>query len=190
MVPHWPASMGMRELTRLSKGKTVGDYRASIEWNRAGEDFADNRYSRGHFWRFDGGIDVPASSSPQVIPLPMSVEAAVDPEEAFVASLASCHMLWFLALAQKQGWVVDHYRDGAVGTLAMNAGRKMAMTQVTLRPRVSFAGSSPPDDATVIALHHRAHEQCYIANSVTTQIVCEPLDSDGGPLGASIGVKL
>ena len=157
----------------------MGDYRASVEWDRSGEVFADNRYSRGHVWRFDGGIDVPASSSPQVIPPPMSVEAAVDPEEAFVASLASCHMLWFLALAQKQGFIVDHYNDDAVGKLAMSAERKMAMTEVTLRPRVLFAGSAQPDVATVIALHHHAHEQCYIANSVKTQVHCEPLDADG-----------
>lgn len=176
-------------MTKLSKGETVGDYRASIEWTRAGEDFADNRYSRGHIWRFDGGIDVPASSSPQVIAPPMSVEAAVDPEEAFVASLASCHMLWFLALARKQGFVVDYYSDDAIGELAMNADRQMAMTQVTLRPRTSFAGSSPPDNATVIELHHKAHEQCYIANSVKTQIRCEPLDAAGEPLSSSTGVQ-
>lgn len=163
----------------------MGDYRASIEWNRAGEDFADNRYSRGHRWRFDGGIDVAASSSPQVIPPPLSVEEAVDPEEAFVASLASCHMLWFLALAQKQGLVVDSYSDDAVGKLAMNADRKMAMTQVTLRPRVSFDGASQPGDATVILLHHQAHKQCYLANSVTTQIRCEPLAADGSRLDST-----
>lgn len=174
-------------MSRPWKGETVGEHRASIEWDRAGEDFADNRYSRGHRWRFDGGIDVPASSSPKVIAPPMSVEAAVDPEEAFVASLASCHMLWFLALAQKQGLVVDHYSDDAVGKLAMNADRKMAMTQVTLRPLVSFAGSSQPGDATVIALHHKAHAQCYIANSVTTQILCEPLDAAGTLLDSNNG---
>ncbi len=167
----------------------MGDYRASIEWNRAGEDFADNRYSRGHIWRFDGGIDVPASSSPQVVPPPMSIEAAVDPEEAFVASLASCHMLWFLSLAQKEGFIVDHYSDDAIGTLAMNAHRKMAMTEVTLRPRVSFVGSRQADNSELIALHHQAHEHCYIANSVTTRIRCEPLDAAGEPLDYSTGVQ-
>lgn len=167
----------------------MGDYRASIEWRRDGGEFANNRYSRAHRWRFDGGIEVQASSSPQVVPLPMSVEAAVDPEEAFVASLASCHMLWFLALAQKRGLVVDSYADNAVGKLAPDANRKMAMTEVTLRPRVAFAGSPLPDDTNVIALHHEAHQQCYIANSVTTLIRCEPCDADGRRLEPTSGGK-
>ena len=112
----------------------MSEYRAVIEWNRGGARFTDNRYSRGHRWRFDGGIDVPASASPHVVPLPMSVAAAVDPEEAFVASLSSCHMLFFLSLAAKRGYVVDDYRDEAVGTMARDSGGKFAMTQVTLHP--------------------------------------------------------
>lgn len=165
----------------------MGDYRVNIEWTREGANFSDNRYSRGHRWRFDGGLDVAASSSPHAVPPPMSVEAAVDPEEAFVATLASCHMLWFLAQAQKHGLIVDTYSDDAFGKLAMNADRKLAMTEVTLRPRVAFDASTQPDVAVVIALHHQAHEQCYIANSVTTQIRCEPIKADGEPLDSSNG---
>src|SRR5512147_2820667 len=108
-------------------------YTAVIAWERSGAVFTDNRYSRGHRWLFDGGVEVPASSSPHVVPLPLSIEAAVDPEEAFVASLASCHMLWFLSIAAERGFVVDTYRDEAVGVLGKNASGKLMMTRVTLR---------------------------------------------------------
>ena len=143
-------------------------YQATIEWTRDGAAFTDNRYSRGHVWRFDGGVDVPASSSPHVVPVPMSVAAAVDPEEAFVASLASCHMLWFLSIAAKQGFVVESYRDEAVGVLD-----KTWMSRVTLCPKVTFSGRAP-DDAAHRALHHKAHEKCFIANSVKTDVRVEP----------------
>ena len=135
---------------------------------------SDNRYSRGHRWHFDGGVEVPASSSPHVVPLPYSVQAAVDPEEAFVASLSSCHMLWFLSLAAKAGYVVDSYRDEATGVMNRNAEGRMAMTRVTLRPGVRFGGAAPNSEQ-LEALHHEAHAQCFIANSVKTEVLCEPV---------------
>jgi len=153
------------------------DHHARVHWHRSpGEPFADNRYSRRHEWRFDGGANVPGSSSPHSVPLPYSDPAAVDPEEAFVAALASCHMLWFLSLAAKAGWVVDSYRDEASGVLARNATGKFAMTVVTLRPAVAWGGERQPDAAERTRLHHAAHEACYIANSVTTDVRCEPID--------------
>ena len=150
----------------------MGEYRAVVVWERDGARFTDNRYSRGHRWQFDGGIEVPASASPHSVPLPMSVAAAVDPEEAFVAALSSCHMLWFLSLAARRGFVVERYRDQAVGMLAKNASGKLAMTRVTLRPEVAFGGDQRPTPAALEALHHEAHERCYIASSVTTEVRC------------------
>jgi organic hydroperoxide reductase OsmC/OhrA len=149
-------------------------YQAVIEWSRAGAHFTDNRYSRGHRWLFDGGVEVPASASPQVVPPPMSVAAAVDPEEAFVASLSSCHMLWFLSLAAQRGFVVDDYRDEAFGQMARDAGGKLAMTQVTLHPVVRYGGDKRPSAAEEDALHHAAHGECFIARSVRTRVTCEP----------------
>ena len=147
---------------------------AKITWQRNGAEFIDNRYSRAHAWRFDGGIEVPASSSPHVVPVPLSLEAAVDPEEAFVASLSSCHMLWFLSLAAAQRLRVDRYSDDAVGVLGKNAQGKVAMTAVTLKPRVTISGEKPTA-AAFEALHHKAHEKCFIANSVTTEVHVEPV---------------
>jgi organic hydroperoxide reductase OsmC/OhrA len=152
----------------------MSEYTTLIEWNRNGARFSDNRYSRGHVWRFDGGIEVPASSSPHVVPLPMSVAEAVDPEEAFVASLSSCHMLWFLDFARQRGFVVESYRDEAVGVMARNAEGKLALTRVTLRPIVRFGGEGSPSTSDIEALHHEAHEHCFIARSVKTDVRCEP----------------
>jgi organic hydroperoxide reductase OsmC/OhrA len=149
--------------------------RATIHWQRAGALFSDNLYSRGHRWEFDGGVTVQASSSPHVVPVPMSVSEAVDPEEAFVASLSSCHMLWFLSLAAKRGFVVEDYRDDADGLLAKNTSGQMAMTEVTLRPAVSFAGELQPTPDEFLALHRETHEKCYIANSVRTDVRCVPV---------------
>jgi organic hydroperoxide reductase OsmC/OhrA len=150
-------------------------YLAVIEWSREGARFTDNRYSRAHRWRFDGGVEVPASASPQVVPLPMSAAAAVDPEEAFVASLSSCHMLFFLSLAAKRGFVVDDYRDEAVGVMSGDAGGRLAMTRVTLHPAVRYGGEKQPSRAEEDALHHAAHEECFIARSVRTEVACEPV---------------
>ena len=154
----------------------MSEYTAVVLWSRDGAVFSDNRYSRGHRWQFDGGIEVPASSSPTVVPLPLSVAAAVDPEEAFVASLSSCHMLQFLYLAAKRGLVVDSYRDAAVGVLAKDSAGKLAMTRVTLRPEVRFTGDQRPTADEALALHHQAHEECFIASSVKTEVRCEPVE--------------
>jgi len=154
----------------------MSHYTAAVSWERNGAVFADNRYSRAHRWNFDGGIEVPASASPQVVPLPLSVAEAVDPEEAFVAALASCHMLWFLSIAAKRGFVVESYRDEATGVMATNAEGKLAMTQVTLRPRITFAGEKRPSAVQHEAMHHEAHEQCFLASSVKTDVRCEAVD--------------
>ena len=148
-------------------------YTAEISWQRNGEDFLGQRYSRRHEMRFDGGAMVAGSSSPHVVPLPMSDPSAVDPEEAFVASLSSCHMLWFLSIAGKHKFCVDRYLDAASGVMERNADGKMAMTTVTLRPDVTFSGEKLPTRADIDALHHEAHEACYIASSVKTEVRCE-----------------
>ncbi len=137
-----------------------------------GGDFAKGQYSRAHEWAFDGGAVVPAAPSPHIVPAPWSDPAGVDPEEAFVASLSSCHMLFFVDFARRAGFVVDSYVDEAEGVLEKRADGKMAMTRVTLRPRVTWGGN-PPDEAAIADLHHRAHEACFIANSVTTEVTVE-----------------
>lgn len=155
----------------------MAEYKTVITWNRDGALFTDNRYSRGHRWLFDGGVEVPASSSPQVVPVPLSVAAAVDPEEAFVASLSSCHMLWFLSIAARRGFVVESYQDEAVGVLGKDASGKLAMTRVTLHPDVRFGGDRQPGEQEVMAMHDDAHEQCFVARSVRTEVLCEPVRS-------------
>ena len=149
-------------------------YTSKILWNRNGALFSDNRYSRKHLWQFDGGVEVLASSSPQVVRLPLSEAAAVDPEEAFVASLASCHMLWFLDIAARGGFIIDSYVDDAVGTLAKNSDGKFAMTIVTLKPHVIFSGDNRPSHEDFQRMHHKAHDECFIATSVKSEVRCEP----------------
>ena len=151
----------------------MAEYYATITWHRSDQDFLGNRYSRGHRWQFDGGAVIPASASPHIVPLPLSVEENVDPEEAFVAALSSCHMLFFLHFCAKKAFIVDSYSDSAVGVMAKNAAGKMAMTQVTLRPEVVFSGENTPSRNELEQLHHLAHEHCFIANSVTTEVVTE-----------------
>lgn len=152
----------------------MSEHLATVHWRRGdADDFAAGRYSRRHEWRFDGGAAVAASPSPQVVPAPWSDARAVDPEEAFVAAIASCHMLWFLSLAAERGWTVDAYEDEAVGTMGRIAPGRQAITEVVLRPRIAFGGSAPPDAAQVAALHEAAHERCFIANSVKTRIRIE-----------------
>jgi organic hydroperoxide reductase OsmC/OhrA len=153
----------------------MSEYQTEVLWSRDGAVFTDNCYSRGHRWLFDGGVVVPASSSPTVVPLPLSVAAAVDPEEAFVVSLSSCHMLWFLSVAARRGFVVDSYRDHSIGVMAKDSSGKLAMTRVTLRPEASFTGEKRPTADDLIAMHDQAHEQCFIARSVKTDIRCEPV---------------
>jgi organic hydroperoxide reductase OsmC/OhrA len=154
----------------------VASYTATIRWARGEHRFVDNRYSRAHTWTFDGGAVVPGSSSPHVVPVPGSDPRAVDPEEAFVASLSSCHMLWFLSIAAKRGFRVDDYVDEATGTMARNASGKLAMTRVVLRPRVAFSGEPTPRRDEIDAMHHEAHAECFIANSVKTEVACEPVE--------------
>jgi organic hydroperoxide reductase OsmC/OhrA len=151
------------------------EHQARIHWARGTAAFIDNRYSRAHTWTFDGGLTVPASSSPHVVRVPMSVEAAVDPEEALVAALASCHMLWFLSLAAGRGFCVENYSDAAAGVMGHNAAGRVAMVRVTLHPRALFSGANLPPRAAVVQLHVQAHEECFIANSVTADVRCEPV---------------
>jgi len=147
-------------------------FTAQVIWQRGGALFIDNRYSRGHIWRFDGGQEVPASSSPHVVKLPFSIAENVDPEEAFVAALSSCHMLFFLSLAAEAGIVVDSYEDEASGKMTKVNGRTR-VTAVTLAPRVGYAGEAPTHDSED-DLHHKAHEECFLANSVTAAIEVRP----------------
>jgi len=146
-------------------------YNVNVYWKkRFDEPFVDNKYSRAHTWTFDGGIKLAASSSPHVVSLPMSDEFAVDPEEAFVASLSSCHMLWFLSLAVEKNFIVESYEDNAEGVLAKNDEGKLAMTKVTLKPKVVFENTRAPSREQIAQLHHSAHEKCFLANSVKTEI--------------------
>ena len=151
---------------------------ANVEWSRGDARFVDNRYSRRHVWRFDGGIEVAGSSSPHSVPVPYSDLHAVDPEEAFVASIASCHMLWFLSIAAKRGHRIDTYADDAEGTLEKDADGHMSMTRVVLRPRIAWSGDAPPSTREIATLHDEAHHACYIANSVKTTITIEARNAD------------
>ncbi len=152
----------------------MATYTAEILWSRGDQDFLGNKYSRRHTLRFDAGIDVPGSSSPHVVPTPYSDTSAIDPEEMFVASLSSCHMLWFLSIAEKRKFVVDRYTDSAVGVMGKNSHGVMAMTLVTLRPQVEFSSANFPGREELDHMHHLAHEQCFIANSVNAEVRCEP----------------
>lgn len=152
----------------------MSEYFARVVWTRkAGEQFTDNRYSRGHQWMFDGGVVVPASSSPHVVPLPFSVEENVDPEEAFIAALSSCHMLFFLSIAARRKFLIDEYVDNAVGVMEKGDDGRMAVTLVTLRPQVLFAGDHQPSREQLELMHHESHDLCFIANSVKTRVVIE-----------------
>jgi len=149
------------------------EYNATVLWTRGDAKFTDHRYSRGHVWKFDG-IEIPASSAPSSVRLPYSVAEAVDPEEALVAALSSCHMLFFLAFAAQGGFTVDRYEDAAVGVMTKNERGKLFVSKVTLRPAVTFTGDKRPDENDVAALHHRSHEECFVANSVRSEVVVEP----------------
>jgi organic hydroperoxide reductase OsmC/OhrA len=148
-------------------------YEARVSWERSGAKFTDNRYSRVHEWFFDGGVKVRASSSPSVVPPPLSAADAVDPEEALIASTSSCHMLWFLSLAARKGYVVDSYVDEARGEVGKNAEGRTAVLRIVLRPRIAFSGDRQPTASDLEALHHAAHEQCFIASSLKSEVVVE-----------------
>lgn len=148
----------------------MASYYATVQWSRDGADFLSNKYSREHQWIFDGGTVLKGSSSPHVVPEPYSNPAAVDPEEALVVALASCHMLSFLYIAGKRGFVVDEYRDEATGKMSKNAAGKNWISEVTLHPKILFSGQKTPDQPEIAAMHHEAHEECFIANSVKTDV--------------------
>ena len=148
-------------------------YEARVTWKRNGAKFTDLRYSRGHEWSFDGGVRLTASSSPSSVPVPYSVVEAVDPEEALVAAASSCHMLTFLYLAAKRAFVVESYEDDAFGVLEKNQQGKLAITRITLRPKIGFAADKAPSAPELEALHHSAHEECYIASSIKSEVVVE-----------------
>ena len=158
----------------------MGDHLSTVSWRRGDATFTDLRYGRAHEWRFDGGAVVPASASPHHVHGPYTDPSAVDPEEAFVAALSSCHMLSFLWVAARRGFVVDEYVDDAVGHMGPNAKGHDAITRVVLRPRIRFSGPSLPSDAEVERLHHEAHEICFLANSVTTTIDVESARTESG----------
>jgi organic hydroperoxide reductase OsmC/OhrA len=149
-------------------------YTAAVRWRRKPEErFLDGRYSRAHQWAFDGGAVVPASSSPHVVRVPFSDPAGVDPEEALVASLASCHMLFVLDFAKRAGFVVEAYEDEAEGVMEAGADGRVWMARVTLKPRIVFSGDKRPTPADCASIHHNAHEACYIANSVKSEVLIE-----------------
>lgn len=154
----------------------MSTYTATVRWNcrESREGFAKGQYSRAHEWSFDGGTIVPASASPHIVPAPWSNAAAVDPEEAFVAALSSCHMLFFLDFARRAGFLIDSYEDNAEGVLGKDGEGRLAMTIVTLRPRVAFSGEKVPSHEDIEALHHKSHEACFIANSVKSEVRVEP----------------
>lgn len=151
----------------------MAEYTAETLWTRGDQPFLDQRYSRRHLLRFDGGLEVPGSSSPHSVRLPFSDPAALDPEEALVSALSSCHMLWFLSLAAQRGFRVDRYQDSAVGVMTDGM-----ISRVTLRPAVEFSGDLHPSCQDIVALHHAAHDECYIAKSVKSEVLCEPVFPD------------
>lgn len=153
----------------------MSEHIAIVQWQRNGAKFADNKYSREHIWQFDGGVEIPASSSPHVVPVPYSNPACVDPEEAFIASLSSCHMLWFLSIAAKRKFIVDSYSDRAIGLMEKNQEGKLAIAKIYLRPQVMFSGDNLPTDKQIEEMHESAHHSCFLANSVKTEIIVEAI---------------
>jgi organic hydroperoxide reductase OsmC/OhrA len=151
-------------------------YTANVVWERGSQTFTDRKYSRAHELRFDGGTVVPGSSSPSVVKLPLSREDAVDPEEALVAALSACHMLFFLDFAAKAGFRIDRYEDAAEGEMGKGADGKVWLTKVTLKPRITWSGDKMPTTADIDDLHHQSHDLCYIANSVKSDVVVAPTD--------------
>ncbi|MGH8172300.1 MAG: OsmC family protein [Rhodanobacteraceae bacterium] len=152
----------------------MSEHKAMVHWQRGDEDFVRGHYSRRHEWRFDGGANVIASAAPSVVRAPWSDPAGVDPEEAFVVAIASCHMLWFLSLAAERGFTVDRYEDDAVGTMSRIGSERFAITEVSLRPQITFGGTAKPNAEEIAVLHEEAHQRCFIANSVKASIRIEP----------------
>jgi organic hydroperoxide reductase OsmC/OhrA len=149
-------------------------YEASVKWERLpGETFSDNRFHRGHDWLFDGGAKVSASASPHIVRAPLSDPAGVDPEEALVAATSSCHMLFFLSFAARKGFTIASYEDHATGEMTKGADGRQWLTRITLRPEIAFEGDKRPAAVDVEALHHAAHDACYIANSIKSEITVD-----------------
>ncbi|HZV33111.1 MAG TPA: OsmC family protein [Verrucomicrobiae bacterium] len=148
----------------------MSEHKATIDWQRGNADFLSGKYSREHTWTFDGGLTVRASASPSVVPVPYANPANVDPEEAFVASVSSCHMLTFIYLAGKQRFQVDAYRDHAVGHMTKNEKGVPWVSSIELNPEITYSGDKVPSPADEEHLHHLAHEQCFIANSIKTDV--------------------
>ena len=151
-------------------------YTATVRWARGDGDFLGAAYDRGHVWAFDCGIEIPASASPQIVPFPWSRADAVDPEEAFVASISSCHMLVFLSIAAKKRYLIDSYEDAARGWMTPNAEGRLWVSRVVLDPKIAWSGARRPDAADIAAMHHLTHRECFIANSVRTEIVVAGVD--------------
>ena len=149
----------------------MSEHTATLKWSRGGTDFTYKTYPRNHTWRFEGGVEVPASAAPQFL----GDASRVDPESALVAALSSCHLLTFLAIASNSGFVVDQYEDDPVGHLEKNASGKLAVTRVILRPRIVFGGAKQPSAQELEKLHDKAHKECFIANSVLTTVTVEPV---------------
>ena len=156
----------------------MSEYKAIITWKNTGPDFLKGKYSREHTWTFDGGATVAASASPAVVPAPYSNPAQVDPEEAFVASVSSCHLLTYIYLASRQGFQVDSYRDEAVGVMTKNEKSVPWVSSITLRPQIAYGGGKLPTAEEQAHLHHLAHEQCYIANSIKTKVTVKAADCE------------
>ena len=149
----------------------MSEHKVYLSWKNEGEDFSYKTYDRSHLWKFEGGTVIKASAAPDY----MGRSELVNPEEAFAASLASCHMLTFLAIASMKKYTVATYEDNAVAILGKNEKQRMAVTTVYLRPNISFNGDNIPDKTIVDEMHHRAHQECFISNSVLTEIVIEPV---------------
>lgn len=153
----------------------MSEHRALIEWEHVGEGFLQGRYSREHRWVFDGGVTVAASPAPSSVPAPWSNPACVDPEEAFVAAVSSCHMLTFLFVAYCHGFQVNRYRDEAVGVMTPNERGQLWVSSITLAPRIEYGGSKLPVPEDEERLHRLAHEECYVSNSIRTHVEVRPL---------------
>ena len=157
----------------MTPGRRPGEHAATVEWACDGQDFLAGRYSRGHVLSFDGGVTVAGSASPANVPAPWSVEAAVDPEEMFVASVSACHMLWFLDFARRSGAAVERYRDAAVGKMEADDQGRVWLSRIVLAPEVRFADPFVPARLAE-ALHEQAHQACFIANSIRTEVLVQP----------------
>lgn len=174
LSPHGPQNDTALHTRPANKTMRHHTYTAETLWERGSQPFVDNRYSRRHLLRFDGGLTVAGSSSPLIVPEPFSDPGAIDPEEALVSALSSCHMLWFLGIAARDGFVVDAYHDEAIGVMTPNERKKLWLSSVTLRPKVTFSAETLPTPSDIERMHHEAHDECFIANSVKTDVKIQP----------------